>query len=84
MSSTTATGDFLTIQNGKGTGEVAGVKIEVQGLKDKSVGIMQTVESSGGPEGTNASERWVVDLGEVRLVLEREHWRRGTKWEMSV
>ena len=73
MSSTTVGGDSVTNQNGEGTGEVAGVKIEVQGLKDKSAGVTHAFDLSQGPEGTGASERWDVNFGEVRLVLEREN-----------
>jgi hypothetical protein len=55
-----------------GTAIVAGVDIKVLGLKEKNAGVSHSMHVAQGVDNTTESDYWEVDLGEVKIILERE------------
>lgn len=66
----TAKRDSITNQGGLGSGTVAGVNIRVLGLKQKNSSVTHSVNVVQGPANSSESNRWEVEFGEVKLVLE--------------
>jgi hypothetical protein len=76
ISTTTTTtisnGDLVSNINGMGTGDVAGVEIEVQNLSKHNSGVTHSVSISETPSGAEQAEKWDIQFGEVSVVMERE------------
>ena len=73
VTQTTAVGDTITNEWGKGTGTVAGINITIEGLNQKNAAISHAVHATQGVHGSSESHQWDVDLGEVNMVLSREN-----------
>jgi hypothetical protein len=70
---TVTNGDSVSNMDGTGTGNVAGVEIEVLELANHKSGITHSVNITATTTGADETETWDVHFGEVSVLLAQEN-----------